>query len=90
MKGDNESISESKRVFEQLASALDLKVLGWRSVPRDSTIIGPAARSKEPAIEQPFVVLADQSKPFDEPYFERQLGFMSVHFQTRILSTKVN
>ncbi|KAG0767350.1 hypothetical protein G6F62_003329 [Rhizopus arrhizus] len=77
MKGDNESISESKRVFEQLASALDLKVLGWRSVPRDSTIIGPAARSKEPAIEQPFVVLASQR--FDEPYFERQLYVLRKH-----------
>ena len=73
MKGDTESVAECKKVFEQLAEALHLKVLGWRSVPRDSTIIGPAARSKEPAIEQPFVVLADQSKEFDEPYFERQL-----------------
>ncbi|KAG1151514.1 hypothetical protein G6F38_001223 [Rhizopus arrhizus] len=79
MKGDAESVDESKKVFEQLADALHLKVLGWRSVPRDSTIIGPAAKSKEPAIEQPFVVLADQSKPFDEPYFERQLYVLRKH-----------
>ncbi|KAI8331792.1 hypothetical protein EDC96DRAFT_31290 [Choanephora cucurbitarum] len=79
MKGDTESVAECKKVFEQLAEALHLKVLGWRSVPRDSTIIGPAARSKEPAIEQPFVVLADQSKEFDEPYFERQLYVLRKH-----------
>ncbi|KAI8978387.1 hypothetical protein BDB01DRAFT_799651 [Pilobolus umbonatus] len=78
MKGDSNSIAESKMIFEQLASALHLKVLGWRSVPRDSTIIGPAARSKEPAIEQPFVVL-DDSREFDDANFERQLYVLRKH-----------
>ncbi|KAG1466135.1 hypothetical protein G6F56_004748 [Rhizopus delemar] len=78
MKGDEASVAESKSVFEKLAKALHLQVLGWRSVPRDSSIIGPAARSKEPAIEQPFVVL-DDSKPFDEAYFERQLYVLRKH-----------
>lgn len=87
MKGDPESVAETKKVFEQLAEALHLKVLGWRSVPRDSTVIGPAARSKEPAIEQPFVVLADQSKPFDEAYFERQLYVLRKH-STHTLTMK--
>ncbi|KAG0171861.1 glutamate synthase [NADH] [Apophysomyces sp. BC1034] len=71
-----ESMSESKRVFEEIATALDLQVLGWRDVPRDSSILGPAAKSKEPAIVQPFVVLA---KPFDESYFERQLYVLRKH-----------
>ncbi|CAO3641354.1 unnamed protein product [Cunninghamella blakesleeana] len=79
MKGDEESVNESKKVFEEMATALSLKVLGWRSVPRDSTIIGPAAKSKEPAIVQPFVILADQDKPFDEQYFERQLYVLRKH-----------
>ncbi|KAI8973386.1 hypothetical protein BDF20DRAFT_977729 [Mycotypha africana] len=85
MKGDPDAIAESKKVFEQLAASLHLSVLGWRSVPRDSTIIGPAARSKEPAIEQPFVVLADPQQgnhheaAFDEPYFERQLYVLRKH-----------
>ncbi|KAG0168991.1 glutamate synthase [NADH] [Apophysomyces sp. BC1034] len=77
MKGEVESLAESKKVFEDLASALHLKVLGWRAVPRDSTIIGPAAKSKEPAIEQPFVVL--DSADFDEAYFERQLYVLRKH-----------
>ncbi|KAI9029854.1 hypothetical protein CLU79DRAFT_831602 [Phycomyces nitens] len=78
MKGDEDSVQESKTVFETLASSLNLHVLGWRSVPRDSSIIGPAAKSKEPAIVQPFVVLADQSE-FDEQRFERQLYVLRKH-----------
>ncbi|KAI9277575.1 hypothetical protein BY458DRAFT_554293 [Sporodiniella umbellata] len=77
MKGDAHSVAESKAVFEKLAAGLHLQVLGWRSVPRDSSIIGPAARSKEPAIEQPFVVLAGRA--FDEAYFERQLYVLRKH-----------
>lgn len=78
MKGDAESVAESQKVFEQLAEALDLTVLGWRRVPVDSSVIGPAAKSKEPAIVQPFVVLAN-GKPFDEAYFERQLYVLRKH-----------
>lgn len=86
MKGDIDSVAESKSVFEQLAEALHLKVLGWRTVPVDSTIIGPAARSKEPAIVQPFVVLSEE-KEFDEAYFERQLYVLRKH-STHTLTMK--
>ncbi|OBZ85326.1 putative glutamate synthase [NADPH] [Choanephora cucurbitarum] len=71
-------IEESTAVFEALADQLDLKVLGWRRVPVDSSIIGPAAKSKEPAIVQPFVVLSEHVK-FDEGYFERQLYVLRKH-----------
>lgn len=76
-----ETAEESKRVFEELAKNLQLRVLGWRSVPRDSTILGPAAKSKEPVIEQPFVVLANHKagEPFDEHFFERQLYVLRKH-----------
>src|ERR1700712_3733505 len=43
--------------FETIADEADLRVLGWRQVPRDSTLLGPAALSREPIILQPFVVL---------------------------------
>ncbi|KAG9302670.1 hypothetical protein G9A89_007374 [Geosiphon pyriformis] len=69
-------MEESKHIFEQIAESLHLKVLGWREVPRDNTILGPAARSREPIILQPFVILANTSEEgtkFDEAYFERQL-----------------
>lgn len=68
---------ETKRVFEQLAETLGLKVLGWRSVPRDSSILGPAARAKEPVIEQPFVAV--NTSGFDEKWFERQLYVLRKH-----------
>ncbi|CAG8470800.1 12777_t:CDS:2 [Funneliformis mosseae] len=75
-------MEESKQIFEQIAESLNLKVLGWREVPKDNTILGPAAKSREPTILQPFVTFASaSSKPhddvnvdnFDETYFARQL-----------------
>ncbi|KAK2770623.1 glutamate synthase [NADH] [Emmonsiellopsis sp. PD_33] len=83
-KPDAESLKESIATFEDLANTLHLRVLGWRDVPRDSTLLGPAALSREPTIMQPFVVLksayGEGNKPeitdpeqFDERTFERQL-----------------
>lgn len=70
--------------FEKLAADLHLRVLGWRDVPVDNSILGPAALSKEPTILQPFVVLTEHygkdSKECENPdatfnnqYFGRQL-----------------
>ncbi|KAK6825136.1 Glutamate synthase [Apiospora arundinis] len=56
-KPDEETLQESKRQLEDIAESLGLKVLGWRNPPVDSTLLGPAARSREPIILQPFVVL---------------------------------
>lgn len=83
-KPDPEVIEESKATFINIAESLGLRVLGWRKVPVDSTILGPAALSREPTILQPFIVLQEYfgsgnapvtnpPKPFDERHFERQL-----------------
>ncbi|KAI2788392.1 putative glutamate synthase [Penicillium oxalicum] len=83
-KPDEVSLQQSKATFEELAASLGLRVLGWREVPRDSTILGPAALSREPIILQPFVVLksayGEGNKPeitdvkqFDDRTFELQL-----------------
>ena len=83
-KPDTEVLKETLNTFEETADSLDLRVLGWREVPRDSSLLGPAAASREPIILQPFIVLksayGDDKAPkesfeseFDEPYFERQL-----------------
>ena len=83
-KPDDETLKGSIDTFEEIARSLGLRILGWREVPRDSAILGPAALSREPLILQPFVVLGsaygdgkapeitDPSK-FDERQFERQL-----------------
>jgi glutamate synthase (NADPH/NADH) len=83
-KPDEETLVESKRQLEDIADSLGLRVLGWRAPPKDATLLGPAAASREPIILQPFVVLraayGDGAAPavtdpaaFDERYFERQL-----------------
>ncbi|KAK0704956.1 glutamate synthase [Lasiosphaeris hirsuta] len=83
-KPDQETLHECKRQLEDVAESLGLRVLGWREPPVDSTLLGPAAASREPTILQPFVVLAsaygtgnapEETDPakFDDKYFERQL-----------------
>ncbi|KAK2072945.1 hypothetical protein P8C59_007264 [Phyllachora maydis] len=83
-KPDQETLHESKRQLEDIAETLGLRVLGWRELPVDSTLLGPAAKSREPIILQPFVVLQSAYGPgktpqvtdpekFDERLFERQL-----------------
>ncbi|CAL8579584.1 glutamate synthase [NADH] [Xanthoria parietina] len=83
-KPDTETLQDSTTTFEEIAESLGLRVLGWREVPRDSSLLGPAALSREPLILQPFVVLSsaygEGNKPevtdpekFDEKQFERQL-----------------
>ncbi|CCE63788.1 hypothetical protein TPHA_0F03070 [Tetrapisispora phaffii CBS 4417] len=70
-----ELLESSKLVFEKLASDLNLKVLGWRNVPCDSSILGQVALSREPTILQPIIVLStdDQSESFNEFAFQKQL-----------------
>ncbi|RMZ17720.1 hypothetical protein D0860_00290 [Hortaea werneckii] len=79
-KPEEETLKDTLDVFENIASELDLRVLGWREVPKDSTLLGPAAKSREP----PFVVTksaygegnepaADFEEKYNEIIFERQL-----------------
>ena len=81
---DTKVREEQQATFAKLAEDLHLRVLGWREVPVDNTILGPAALSKEPKILQPFVVLAahygknsteceNPNQTFDSQYFGRQL-----------------
>ncbi|BGP12115.1 glutamate synthase [NADH] [Rhodosporidiobolus nylandii] len=79
-------LKSQQSTFSSIASSLGLRVLGWRHVPTDGTILGPAALSREPVILQPFVVDAayygtdskeslgaKDGKEFDEAKFEKQL-----------------
>ena len=76
-----EHYADQTKSFEHIADSLGLRVLGWREVPADGTLLGPAARSREPKILQPFVVLKEyygegdecEDGPFDTMYFNRQL-----------------
>lgn len=83
-KPEEEALKDTIDQFEDIADQLDLRVLGWREVPKDSTLLGPAAKSREPVILQPFVVLKSAygegkepkdsfEQDYDERRFERQL-----------------
>jgi glutamate synthase (NADH) len=80
-------LQSQQAVFTKIAFDLGLRILGWREVPADGTILGPAASSKEPTILQPFVVLrahygdgsTSNRGTFDARYFERQLYVLRKH-----------
>lgn len=80
-------MQSQQSVFSKIAQDLDLRVLGWREVPTDGTILGPASSSKEPTILQPFVVLKEhygdgnssREGLFDTKQFERQLYVLRKH-----------
>jgi glutamate synthase (NADPH/NADH) len=82
-KPDEKLLAGSKARFEEFAGTFGLRVLGWREVPKDSTLLGPAALSREPIILQPFVVLSSaygdgtaSAETFDDKLFEKQLYFL--------------
>ncbi|XP_018496829.1 glutamate synthase 1 [NADH], chloroplastic [Galendromus occidentalis] len=60
--------TETEAAFEAEATADGLKVLGWRTVPTDSTFLGNVARSTEPLMRQVFVAPANGQ---DEETFRR-------------------
>jgi glutamate synthase (NADH) len=80
-------LQKHQSIFTKIANDLGLRVLGWREVPTDGSILGPAASSTEPAVLQPFVVLhshygdgtVSQRCHFDEKHFERQLYVLRKH-----------
>lgn len=83
-KPSDDVLEQSKATFVEVAESLGLRVLHWREVPKDCTILGPAAASREPIILQPFVVLKaaygdgkenalQNVEEFDEKHFGKQL-----------------
>ena len=83
-KPEEETLKDTIDKFEDIADQTGLRVLGWREVPKDSSLLGPAASSREPVIMQPFLVMrewyGDGKEPkddFEDNYvgqtFERQL-----------------
>ncbi|KZT28486.1 NADPH-dependent glutamate synthase [Neolentinus lepideus HHB14362 ss-1] len=95
-RNDPVELQKEQSIFSKVANDLGLRVLGWREVPTDGTILGPAASSKEPAIFQPFIVLRShygdgslsQGGTFDAKYFERQLYILRKHASHSITLAK--
>ncbi|KAI1185099.1 glutamate synthase [Nemania serpens] len=83
-KPDEETLQESKRQLEDIAESLGLRVLGWREPPVDSSLLGPAAASREPTILQPFVVLASAYGPGNAPEKTDPAEFPEKHFEKQL------
>ncbi len=62
-----------KQIFEEEAATLGLSIMQWRQVPTQSEVLGEAARTTEPVIEQIFVV---SLSPLPQDELERRLYVM--------------
>ncbi len=78
---DHDQRETCKRELSTIIGEQGLRVLGWRPVPTDNSMIGPTARKQEPRIEMLFVAagqplinrFADKPASVLEDAFERQL-----------------
>jgi glutamate synthase (NADPH) large chain len=64
LPSDPERAVEVMEAIEKIATSEGLRVLGWRDVPYDDSMIGDQARGVEPSFRQPFLAgdgLADMS-----------------------------
>jgi len=62
---------QCERILERIVEREGLKVLGWRDVPTDNSMIGATARRGEPFHRQIIIGLGDA--PLDPLAFERKL-----------------
>src|ERR1700749_2905106 len=67
---DKHSRLQCEGVFERIAAAEGLSVLGWRDTPVNGDAIGRVARASQPYIQQIFV---GRPAEIDEDAFERKL-----------------
>ena len=66
-----EQAKSCQELFEQEIRRAGQKVLGWRDVPQDNSMIGDIARSGEPLMRQVFIGKGEAIE--DEEHFERVL-----------------
>jgi glutamate synthase (NADPH) large chain len=77
---------ECRDIFNRAAEKLGLEILTYRSVPVNTTDIGPTALSVEPVMEQVFVACPDHiSNPIE---FERKL-FVLRNYASHVINNTV-
>ncbi|MEX2524859.1 MAG: glutamate synthase large subunit [Gammaproteobacteria bacterium] len=59
-------------IFERITEEEGQKLIGWRDVPTDDSLVGPTARSGEPSFKQLFIGKGDDV-PEGLDHFERKL-----------------
>jgi len=75
------------RIFEEITMREGQKLLGWRNVPVDDSIIGETARVTKPFIGQVFI--EQQEKLDDQLYFERKLYVIRKQIENNIRISKI-
>ncbi|HWV56438.1 MAG TPA: hypothetical protein VNZ57_03105, partial [Longimicrobiales bacterium] len=70
LPSDPDQRATCKAILERFIAAEGQRLLGWRRVPTDSSMLGPSARATEPVVEQCFVAAAGE---VDQDAFERRL-----------------
>jgi glutamate synthase (NADPH/NADH) large chain len=63
---------QHERAVETIISEEGQKLIGWRTVPTDNTLLGDSAKSVEPFIRQVFIAPGDNNSS-DSQAFERKL-----------------
>ncbi|XP_022089869.1 putative glutamate synthase [NADPH] isoform X1 [Acanthaster planci] len=66
---DKDTSHQCEKLFSEIASECKLKVLCWRTVPHNSRVIGPIAKSREPYIRQVFVTGETDGNEFRRQVF---------------------
>jgi glutamate synthase (ferredoxin) len=68
---DPDRREQSRRIFETIVAEEGQRVLGWRDVPTDNSMLGKTAKASEPFMQQVFI----QRSPdlVDDLAFERKL-----------------
>ncbi len=85
--GDESQREECRAILERNISKLGLKLLGYRVVPRDNSMIGKAALDQEPQIEQ---VIVQNSNCKTQQQFERKLYVLRNYTSHIVAETVVN
>jgi len=74
-----------KKIITKIVNSKGHRLLGWRQIPVNSSVIGKTARETEPLIEQPFIEKAKNIK--EELDFERALYIIRKQIETIIRSS---
>jgi glutamate synthase domain-containing protein 2/glutamate synthase domain-containing protein 1/glutamate synthase domain-containing protein 3 len=77
-----------KKIIDNISAKNSFKILGYRTIPLNNSVIGKSAKASEPAIEQVFITPKKKIK--DELDFERALYILRKEIENKISSIELN
>ncbi|WP_309130161.1 glutamate synthase large subunit [Brevibacterium sp.] len=69
---DPDAHQAQEDLFARIAAEEGLRILAWRGVPHEASILGDIARRTQPLLKQVFLVGADESPTVDQDDLERR------------------